>query len=122
MQQKCKREGCENLIEHKINKRYCNDAECIKIRQEGYYKKRVELKTKAVAAGSNNVNLKLTKRADLHGKMIKIHCCANGLNGRCSNEFYIRYNNTQHVYPKYCEQHRSSYRRARFESVKGAIC
>ena len=40
----------------------------------------------------------------------------------CNNKFKMRLYHGQYVYPKYCEEHRSEYRRSFFSQKKGMVC
>lgn len=119
----CGREGCNNPITGSSLKRHCDDPECIAARRSAYYSIRKE-KESALKQNAtiNPFNIIIKRNKNNIGKLVTLHCCANGINGRCKNKFNITINPGQVVYPKCCEAHRNSFRKHRFENVKGVIC
>lgn len=110
--------GCTNTFLGIANQDYCNDPRCKELRQEEYKTvKRIRFKD------PDAVNLflgsKYKKRLKT-GQVLTIRCRAkNSLSMRCNNRFVITYSHQQGVYPCFCDEHRSAYRRQRFSTQKG---
>jgi hypothetical protein len=110
--------GCTNKFIGIANKDYCDDERCKELRN-AYFKtiKRTRFKD------PDAVNLLIGpkhKRKLKTGQSLTLRCRArNSLNIRCSNKFLITFDRQQGVYPCFCEDHRSAFRRQRYSTQKG---
>ena len=115
----CSFTGCTNEFIGIANKDYCDDPRCIELRTE-YFKniKRTKLKdpdAKNIILAGPRYKKKLKSGQALH-----IRCGARSSLGiRCSNTFLITFDLKQGVYPRFCECHRSAYKRQRYYLQKG---
>lgn len=109
----CEFVGCSNKFMGTGKDKYCHDKRCKELRKEQRktikYKKYKDITVKNII-----LNKKIKTRLKV-GQVIKIRCRAKNKNNiRCKNILYITYHPIQSVYPCYCPEHRSSYRRERF--------
>lgn len=113
--QTCSFLGCTNRYYGIKNQKYCNDLRCEELRRAT-----VKAKGRKRLLDPDAKNLILNKsRYNRHlekGQALRIRCGArNSLKERCPNTFLITYDPKQIVYPMFCECHRSSYKRLRFQ-------
>ena len=116
--QTCSFFGCTIRYYGIKNKKYCDDKRCQELRKAG-----VKTKGRKKTLEPNVKNIILSKaRYSKHinkGQALKIRCGAvNVLKERCSNTFLITYDPKQNIYPRFCEGHRSAYKRQRFQERK----
>lgn len=100
---------CTNKFSGPPQQKYCSDPRCQTARAA------VAKKNRKPKIDPDVDNLKLVKGKFPRGTMLRIQCAACGPSGRCSNKVVITYDPKREIYPKYCEQHRNAYKRARFE-------
>jgi hypothetical protein len=114
-QQTCSFFGCTNRYYGIKNKKYCDDPRCIELRRVS-----TKARGRKVILEADVKNIVLSKarysRFLNKGQALRIRCRAkNELKGRCPNTFLITYDPKQNIYPMFCECHRSSYKRSRFQ-------
>jgi hypothetical protein len=118
VRKQCSFYGCTNTFIGIANKDYCDDPRCKELREEHFKSiKRVRFKD------PDAVNLLIGPRHKKKlrtGQSLTLRCRArNSLNMRCSNKFFITFDRQQGVYPCFCEDHRSAFRRQQFSKQKG---
>jgi len=106
----CLNPECGNLVEDRAHIEFCTDQECFKNRPKKEYVQH--------SVYPETVNLILPKNEKLRGASVKIRCCSNGVNGRCTNTFTINYKLNRKTYPKYCVDHRNEWKRKLWEEKK----
>lgn len=115
----CEFFGCTNKFRGIEVQRYCRDKRCVEARKAATKKiGRKRLKEKDVS----NIIIEKKKLGNhiKDGQVLRINCRAVDCNNkRCKNHFIITFNNNRKVYPKFCEEHRSAYKRSRFHMQKG---
>lgn len=113
----CAFSGCTNRFYGTTNRKYCRDQRCIARRKE-----EAANKPRKIVKDPDADNIILEKRVASKikkGKVLTIRCRARNGNGhRCKKTFTTIYEPQCSVYPKYCSEHRSHYRRKRFSLVK----
>jgi hypothetical protein len=118
MHKQCAFLGCTNTFYGIANKDYCDDPRCKEIRNEHFKSiKRTRFKDPDAVNLLLGPNLKKKLKT---GQVLNIRCRAkNSLNVRCPNKIRIVYNQQQGIYPCFCEDHRSAFRRQRYSLQKG---
>lgn len=100
---------CNNKFSGPPQQKYCDDPGC-KAARLAIAKEVRKTKNKL-----DTTNLTLTKGQFQSGTILRIRCAACGPTGRCNEKIIIAYDPKRTVYPKYCNEHRNAYKRARFE-------
>ena len=113
--QECLFLGCTNRYYGIKNKKYCDDPRCKEARKAAC---KAKGRKRLGDPDAKNLVISKTRFKDrLHnGQAIHIRCRArNSLKERCKNTFLITYDPKQKDYPMFCEEHRSAYRRLRYQ-------
>lgn len=114
----CAFPGCTNKFKGISNRKYCRDERCKQLRKEA-----MAAKPRTCYKDPDADNIVLNKRAAAKlkkGRVLIMRCRAKNAEGnRCTNKFTTVYEPQCSIYPKFCEQHRTAYRRKRFSLKKG---
>lgn len=113
--QTCSFLGCINRYYGIKNQKYCEDERCIELRRAMVKsrgrKKVTDPDAKNIILSKDRYGKRLMK-----GQALQIRCGArNSLKDRCPNTFLITFDPKQDVYPRFCEEHRSAYKRLIFQ-------
>lgn len=112
----CAFSGCENKFKGIAVQKYCKDPRCIEMRKEAL-KSKVRKTYKDPDAKNLIIDKKKTGIKLKNSQILNIRCRATDCRGkRCTNTFRIQYQNNRSVYPMFCEEHRSAYKRHRFST------
>ena len=107
--QQCQFIGCTQTFVGPAQQKYCRDARCIAAR------KTIAQRDRKPKIDENVDNLTLARGKFANGTMLRIQCSACGPTGRCQEKFLVIFESNRREYPKYCERHRNTYQRKRFE-------
>lgn len=109
----CAFPGCTNKFKGISNRKYCRDERCKQLRKEA-----AAAKPRKRSKDPEADNIVLNKRTAARlkkGRVLVIRCRAKDADGhRCSNKFTTVYEPQCSIYPKFCKEHRTAYRRNRF--------
>lgn len=109
--------GCTNRFYGIATRKYCSDERCKEMR-----KLAAASKPRRRTRDPDADNLILPKSLSSwisKGKVLTLRCRAKDGDGcRCRNTFTTVYEPQCTVYPKYCQEHRTGYRRRRFSLLR----
>lgn len=108
---------CGNEFYGTAVQKFCKDPRCKELRE--ILRKKYRNNKKDKTADNITINNELKNKLKVKkGKIIVLRCRAKDSNGkRCKNRFTITYDPRIKTYPKFCEEHRSFYRRERFAKI-----
>lgn len=114
----CAALGCTNYFYGIANRKYCNDPRCSEIRK--LIAKSIPRKIMRDPTVENLILKKSYLKKIKKGQVLSMRCHAKDCNGkRCCGTFLITYDPKRETYPKFCKDHRSTYRRHRFSIQRG---
>jgi len=110
---KCQFVGCTNIFLGSQFEKYCKDPRCIEIRLLTRKKREVKIDPEVdnLILKSNIYGIRLGNK-----KMLQLRCRAKDYKGiRCGKSFSILFEKGRDTYPKFCPNHRNTYKRKLFE-------
>jgi hypothetical protein len=99
----CKYMGCEKEFYGVPIQKYCD------FHTDPHNRKRIRQKPEDI-----QIKNQLFLHKFQNPTQIEFHCALDG----CDKEFYVDIYPKQFVYPKYCEEHRSEFRRFNYDRLK----
>ena len=112
----CQFVGCTNEFYGTSVQKFCKDERCIQARRLANKNKYKDVDYN-IGADNLKISNKACKRLS-KGKLIHVRCRAKNSDGhRCKNKFTILYEPKIKTYAKFCEEHRSQYKRDRFAKI-----
>jgi hypothetical protein len=110
----CQFTGCENKFWGIAVQKYCTDPRCKELRKIRFAAKG---RRKMFDASVSNIIIERKSAGSKlkNNQVLTIRCRAKDINGcRCKETFTILYSKNRKVYPMFCEEHRSAYKRLRY--------
>ena len=109
----CQFIGCTNVFRGSQFEKYCKDPRCVELRLAARKKRenKIDSDVDNLVLKEDIYSIKLGNK-----RMLNLRCRARDHNGiRCDKKFSILFEKGRDTYPKFCPDHRNTYKRKLFE-------